>query len=90
MGVHNAANEDRLPNYRQGVGGNTRGTDMGAQEVVIVVMVKEIWEAKWEGKVHRQSHSSDERIIVSDNMSIEGYVYRKLAKGAKPVGKGRG
>ena len=62
----------------------------GAQEGIVVVMIGEMWEGKWDGKVYRQSHPSYERIIISEDGSVGGYANRKVAKRARPAGKGRG
>ena len=62
----------------------------GAQEGVDVVLVGEMWKGEWDGKVHRQSHPSYERVNVSKDGTAECYVRKGVAKGAKPAGKGEG
>ena len=62
----------------------------GAQEGVDVVLVGEMWKEEWDGKVHRQSDPSYERVNVSKHGTVGCYVRKGVAKGAKPAGKGEG
>ena len=77
-------------NVGKGLAATQEVLTWGAQEGVDLVLIGEMWKGEWDGKVHRQSHPSYERVNVSKDGTTGCYVRKGVAKGAKPAGKGVG
>ena len=62
----------------------------GATEGMDVIMIGEMWEGKWDGKIHRQSHPYYERMNVAEDGTVGGYVRKEIAKNTRLGGRGKG